>query len=705
MLRPVSIVFRSASVLSVFLALFASTAFGQRAWNELTYPLLSEINVPAVERVELDNGLILYLVEDRELPLINLSARIGTGSVFEPADKVGLAAITGTVMRTGGTTSRSGDDIDVALENIGASVETGIGETSGSASMSVLKDDIDLGLEILADVLMNPAFPEDKIELAKVTQRSVIARRNDDAQEIGFREFTTLIFGKDSPYARQTEYASIDAITREDLSAFHEAYFHPNNAQIGIWGDFDMKTMVDRVKRAFRDWKPAPGFVRPQVPPVDYEFRPTVNLVDKQDVNQSTIVMGHIGGRLDNPDYFALEIMNSILGGGFSSRLYQRVRSDQGLAYSVFGTYGANYDRPGIFYAGIFSKSESTVQAVRAVKKEIESMRTEPVTNEELSLAKDAFLNSFVFNFDTKAEVISRLMTYEYYGYPSDFLQKTKEGIEAVTREDVMRVAQTYLQPDDMQLIVVGKASDFDEPLSVLGPVNVIDIAIPEPGLAVPEATDESRSTGRAKLDAAIEASGGKPAFASVKSVRLSGSQTVPMMGGTALDLVLTFVLPERLAVQVATPMGAMTQVLDGEQATMQMGPQGGPAPPEVKAQLEGNLYRNTIALFAQHEKVEVQDLGLADMNGSSHDALRITPPVGSSFTLYLDPETALPAAIGTMEQGAETLALFSDFRTVDGLLVPYKTTVLSGGEEVTTLSVSEIAINVEPEEGLFGEK
>lgn len=696
---------QSARLLPLLLAFAASTAFGQQSWNELTYPALREISVPAVQRVKLDNGLLLYLVEDHELPLINLSARVGTGSVFEPADKVGLASITGTVMRTGGTTSRSGDEIDLLLENIGASVETGIGDTNGGASMSVLKGDIDLGLDILADVLMNPAFPEDKIELAKVTQRSVISRRNDDAQEIGFREFDGLIFGKDSPYARYAEYATIDAISRDDLVAFHQAYFHPNNTQIGIWGDFDSKAMVERVKKAFRNWKPAKGFVRPAVPAVDYVFRPSVNLVEKEDVNQSTIIMGHIGGRLDNPDYFALEIMNRILGGGFSSRLFLRVRSDQGLAYSVFGTYGANYDRPGTFYAGIFSKSESTVQAIRAVKKEIENMRTEPVTDKELSLAKDAFLNSFVFNFDSKAEVMSRLMTYEYYGYPADFLQRIKDGVESVTREDVMRVAKTYLQPENLHLLVVGKASDFDEPLSVLGPVQTIDIAIPEPGAAVPEATEETRSAGRDRLDAAIEASGGKEAFAGLRSMRLVGSQTVAQMGGMALDLVLTYVFPDRLAVQVTTPMGAITQVLDGDTATMTMGPQSGPAPAEVKAQLQGNLFRLPLPLFAQSDRVDVQDLGMAQVLDATYAALRITPPVGSAFTLYLDPETSLPAAIGTTEGGVETLAVYSDFREVEGLRTAFKTSVLSGGEEVTTLTVKEIVPNAEPEEGLFGEK
>jgi len=451
-----------------------------RPYESIKYPRLGDIEMPNVQKVTLSNGMRLFLVEDHELPLISVSARIRTGSIYEPAEKIGLASITGLVMRTGGTTSKTGDELDEQLESIAASVETGIGLNSGSASMSVLKEDIDTGLAILADVLMNPAFSEDKILLAKIQHRSSIARRNDNVGAIASREFEKLIYEPESVYARHTEYATIDNITRDDLIAFHKKFYKPNNVMLGVLGDFDTKQMITKIEKAFEKWEKA-DVQFPQVPEVQYEYRPTVNVVRKDDINQSNIYMGHIGGLMNDPDYFALVVMNRILGGGFTGRLFKNIRSREGLAYSVFGLYSSNYDFPGIFYVGCQTKSESTVYAIRAMTEEVKKMTESEVTDEELALAKESYLNSFVFNFDTKGEIVSRLMVYEYYGYPPDFLQKAKANIEKVTKADVLRVARKHLKPDKMQILAVGRPQDFDEPLSVFGTVNEIDITIPSP--------------------------------------------------------------------------------------------------------------------------------------------------------------------------------------------------------------------------------
>ncbi|MHC4167977.1 MAG: M16 family metallopeptidase [Planctomycetota bacterium] len=449
-------------------------------YRSLKYAKLGDIEVPEVEQITLANGMRLFLLEDHELPLINLSVRIRTGSVYEPAEKIGLASITGEVMRTGGTASMTGDEMDEELEAIAASVGTGIGLNSGSASMSVLKGDLDKGLSILADVLMNPAFREDKIQLAKMQANSMIARRNDQVGAVAGREFDKLIYGDDSVYARHEEYATIGSITRDDLVAFHKKYFGPNNAMLAVWGDFDTKQMIAKIEQAFETWEKV-DLQLSAVPEVKYEFRKTVNVVRKDDVNQSNVYLGHIGGLRSDPDYFALIVMNRILGGGFTSRLFRNVRSREGLAYSVFGSYSANYDYPGEFYVGCQTKSESTVYAIRAMLREVEKMRESEVTDEELALAKDSFLNSFVFNFDTRGEVVNRLMTYEYYGYPADFLLQIKENVEKVSKEDVLRVAKKHLQPDKVQILAVGRPQDFGEPMSALGPVNEIDITIPTP--------------------------------------------------------------------------------------------------------------------------------------------------------------------------------------------------------------------------------
>ncbi len=470
--------------LALGLVLVAGLSFAAERttdYRQLQYPPLHEVVVPDVQRVTLANGMRLFVLEDHELPLVNMSARIRVGSMYEPADKVGLADITGEVMRTGGTTSRTGDELDEQLEQIAASVETGIGLNAGYASVSLLKSDVDTGLAILADVLMHPVFRPDKIELAKMQHRSSISRRNDEPGEIAAREFRRLIYGPNSAYARQTEYATIDNITRDDLVAFHKRYYGPNNTMLAVWGDFDAPQMIAKIEKAFAGWEkievdPAPA------PKVEYEWPTTVNLVARSDLNQSNIYLGHIGGLMSDRDYFALTVMNEILGGSFTGRLFKNVRSRQGLAYSVSGTYSSGFDHRGMFRMGCQTKSESTVHAIEAMVHEAKRMTTEQVTDEELKLAKESYLNSFVFNFDSTGEIITRLMTYEYFGYPADFLQKTREGVERVTKADVLRAAREHLRPEKMHILVVGQPDTFDEPLSTLGQVRTVDVTIPTPG-------------------------------------------------------------------------------------------------------------------------------------------------------------------------------------------------------------------------------
>jgi predicted Zn-dependent peptidase len=469
-------------LIKLFLALFLSILFcGSFAYaqkspkDKFIFPPLNPIKMPKVESVELGNGLELFLVEDHNYPTIDMRAMVRLGSVFESASQIGLASITGRVLRTGGTTSMTGDQIDKELETMAAYVSTGIGLTSGYITVSVLKEDIDRALEILADILMNPAFQEDKINLAKIREKTAISRRNDEVGQITYREFQKLIYGKDSPYARHPEYATIEAITRQDIVDFYNKYFFPNNTIMAVWGDFGPKDMVAKIKKALGKWKAAKVEV-PAPPEVSYQYKYTINYINKPDVNQSNIMLGHIGGLRNNPDYPALSVMNNILSW---DRMYKKIRTDEGLAYDVWGYYGANYQVPGVFRCEAQTKSESTVYALELMLKELKRIREEEVSGAELARAKDEYLNSFVFNFDSRAKIVNRLMIYAFFGYPLDFMDKVKEGVEKVTQKDVLRVAKKYIRPDKVQILVVGKKEDFDKPLATLGEVNVIDIKIP----------------------------------------------------------------------------------------------------------------------------------------------------------------------------------------------------------------------------------
>ncbi|MFC2169201.1 M16 family metallopeptidase [Acidobacteriota bacterium] len=462
----------------IFIFLCRAPAIAQKGpKDQFVFPPLSPVEMPEVKKLALSNGLRLFLVEDHEYPTIDIRILFRTGSAFDPSDKIGLAAISGDVLRTGGTTSKTGDEIDKELEALAAMIEISSRRSSGTMFISFLKQDIDKVLAILADILINPAFREEKIDLAKIKQKTIISRRNDEIGQITSREFRKLIFGKNSPYARHPEYLTLDAIKRDDVIRFYEKYFSPENAIVAVWGDFEAEKMAEKMEDYLGRWKPAESEISP-LPEVEYEYKYTINFIDKPDVNQSNIMLGHIGGKMDNPDYPALTIMNSILS---YERMFKKIRTDEGLAYSVWGTFGAGYQEAGVFSCGAQTKSESTVHAIELMFEEIKRITREKVSEKELAKAKAEYLNGYVFNFDSRAKIVSRMMIHGFYGYPLDFMERVRKEIEGVTKEDVLRVAKKYLHPDKIQVLVVGNKERFDKPLSVLGNVSAIDITISAP--------------------------------------------------------------------------------------------------------------------------------------------------------------------------------------------------------------------------------
>ncbi|HEX6736730.1 MAG TPA: pitrilysin family protein, partial [Vicinamibacteria bacterium] len=461
-------------------ALAGPTPAGAQAtdWKQIVKPPLRPFTPPQPRRVALPNGMVIFLMEDHELPLLRGFARIRGGSREEPADKVGLVSLYGQVWRTGGTKTRTGDQLDDFLEARAARVETGGGQDSTVVSFDCLKSSFEDVFPVFLEVLRQPEFREDKLVLAKTQLHTGISRRNDNAAGIAGREARRLGYGPDSPYARNEEYATVAAVKREDLLAWHRDFVHPNNIVLGVAGDFDPAAMEARLKKAFTSWPKGPAARKAAVAVGDP--KPGVYFVQKDDVNQSNIRMLHLGTTRDNPDYHALEVMNEVFGGGFSARLFSNVRSKKGLAYNVGGGVGANFDYPGLFMLSMGTKSESTAAAIEALYEEIDNLLKTPATEEELKRAKDSILNSFVFRFDSRQEVLSERMLYEFYGYPLDFLERYRTGIEKVTTDDVARVARKYVHRDKLALLVVGRAQDFDKPLSTFGQVTALDITIPE---------------------------------------------------------------------------------------------------------------------------------------------------------------------------------------------------------------------------------
>ncbi|HBL09985.1 MAG TPA: peptidase M16 [Cyanobacteria bacterium UBA11162] len=457
-----------------------ATATDAKHYTELQFPPLPEIQLPAYTRYQLDNGMVVYLMEDHELPLVSGTAMIRTGDRLEPPDKVGLGLLTGEVMRTGGTTEHSGDELNQLLEQRAASVESSIGTAAGSVSFSALSEDLNIVFNLFAEVIQKPAFDPTKLELARKQQAGQIARRNDDPSDIADREFTKLIYGDKSPYARTVEYQTLDNISRDDLVKFYQTYVHPETMILGIVGDFDSTKMRSLIEEQFGNWKPTTPPPKLTIPSASQSREGGIFFVNQPQLTQSYVAIGHLGGQFNSPDYPALDVLNQVLN-GFGGRLFNEVRSRQGLAYSVYGYWSPRHDYPGLFVAGGQTRSDATVPFIQAIRAQIEEIRKSPVTSEELSRAKEGVLNSFVFNFQDPGQTLSRLMRYEYYNYPSDFLFRYQEAVKATTIEDVQRVAQKYLQPDQLVTLVVGNTDGIQPPLTSLSPnVTSLDITIPE---------------------------------------------------------------------------------------------------------------------------------------------------------------------------------------------------------------------------------
>jgi zinc protease len=468
----------------VFAALVAPVSLNaqqNKPWEKIPVPKLHDFKPQQPKRIELKNGIVLFLQEDHELPFVSGSVLIPGGSRDEDPAKAGLAGIYGQAWRTSGTAKLDGDALDDLLEAKAAHIETGDGEDSTTLSWDSLKGDADQVFSLALDLLLHPKFSAEKLQLAQQQEATAIVRRNDDEAEIADRESAKLVYGANSPYTRQPELATIGAVTLDDLTAWHDRTIS-GKLIVGISGDFDPVAMEAKLRAAFEGLPPVKA--APARHDVFAGPAPGISFIDKEDVNQSNVQIVGLGTDRRNPDVPAIAVMNEILGGGFASRLFQKVRTELGLAYEVGGGMSFAYDHPAAFRVVVLTKSASTVDATRAALGEIDGLTTRPFTEEELKRAKDNILNSFLFRYDTREKVLAERERLEFYGYPADYLETYKAGLEKVTLADLDRVAKKYIHPEKLAVLVVGNGPEIKPGLDELklGQVHAIDITIPMPG-------------------------------------------------------------------------------------------------------------------------------------------------------------------------------------------------------------------------------
>jgi zinc protease len=683
-------------------------------WQQIPIPPLPAFHPQQPKRIQLSNGMVIFLQEDHELPLIDGTTRIRGGSHNEPASKVGLTDIYGETWRTGGTKTQTGDQLDDFLEVRAAKVETSSGPDSTSLNWSCLKGDFDDVFKVFVDLLQNPEFRQEKIEIAQKGEYDAISRRNDQIGEIAQREATKLAYGPDNPYARVPEYATVAAVTRQDLINWHGTYVHPNNIILGVSGDFDAKAMEAKLRAAFESWPKAPPLPKDEVQ--YHPVPPGYYLIPKEDVNQSNIRMVAIGIKRDNPDYYAVSVFNEAFAGGFQSRLFNDIRTKRGLAYNVGGGIGANFGHPGILQFVMGTKSQSTVESVQALYEDIDGLVKQPIGDEEIQRAKDAILNAFIFRLDSPDKILAERMVYEFYGYPADWLDRYQAEIKKVTATDANRVAAKYVHRDQLAVLIVGNAKEFDKPLSSLGPVKEIDITIPPPPAAKEGAKEEtiekpteSNPEGKALAAKVVGAMGGEAKLAAIKALKeeLTITQNTPQ-GDVPLQMESVIVFPDRLHADMQTPNGTMKVVVTPDVAFLVF--PGGTVqnfPAARKTETMEQIKRDPL-FIASHSKdpnVFFRASGSEKVGEVEARAVDVNA-AGTALRWFVDPQSGhiLKETYTTLTQTgpAQGETTMENWKSVNGVTLPFSRKNKQNGQESSAAEITAIEFNPSVDPKLF---
>ena len=459
--------------------------------SELKFPPLKyEPPDPAAYKMTFANGLRGYAMEDRGLPLFTIAAQVQFGDIHVPGDKQGLGGLLGRTLVQGGTKSRDGETIEERIDFLGGMLNFNVGEQTSTLTLSVLSKDLDEGLELFFDVLLNPEFREGPFNLAKARLIEELRQANDQPSEILAREYQRLLYG-DHPLSWRPTRQTYEALTAADLKAAHARYFRPGNVILSVSGDFARTELPGKINRLIAAWPDQPV----EQPRISREFpspEPGVYFIQKK-INQGYVSLGHLGLEENNPDYYAVQVMNFILGGGsFSSRITTKVRSDEGLSYNQGSRFAYRWGFPGTFSGYVQTKSATVGYAVSLILDEIRRIRREPVSDEELELAINFYLESFSSGFESPQGTMTTFAEMELVGKPMDYYQTFRKHIREVTKARVQEVANKYLQPERLAIMIVGDWEPCNQggekwpgPLDKLGPVHRVPLIDPLTGAEV----------------------------------------------------------------------------------------------------------------------------------------------------------------------------------------------------------------------------
>jgi zinc protease len=690
---------KSAVIILAAIVMFSSLNNGfatqKRGIDSLKYPELNSFKLPEITKSEIPNGIKLRLIKSDKLPLVNMVIMVKGGSVYDPPSKVGLSSIMTQLLRIGGVKNVSGDEMDKLLDSKGISIDISASDDSFNISLSCLKDNFEDAVSLLSRILKEPVFSQEKLDETVTRMASLISRRNDQPSPIASREFNKLIYGAGSPFAAVQEYEHLDNITRDDVAAMYKRFIAPDNMLAGIAGPLEMSEVKQIFEKYFGDWN-----TKAQLPPFPvvkeqaHDFK--VAFIEKSGLNQSYLSIGNLGIKTNLPEMAKIKVFNSIFSTSFASRLMSRIRVKMGLTYGVSGGIISQDLYEGVTSFSTFTKSESTIDAIKAIFEEIERIRKEKVTDKELGEAKNSFLNSYVFNYSSPARILSNSLQKEFYGYPENYEIKLQEDIKNVSVDDMLNVAQKYLSPEKMMIVIVGSEKLIKGDLSQFGKIKKLDISIPAPALKekIPPADPGTLAKGKKIIDSLAEKN--YKGYKLLKSMETISDVKMMMRGQTIpMSTKMIQVLPGKMYMEISVMGMKIEQIVDGKKGVMkQMG--------QVKSLSEEDIEKNTFGdladVFTSKDKYSFQYLKEETIDGKKYDVIYAFDAKKNWIKFFVNTQTNLieleEKVTNAFGQSGVGRVLFFDIKTIEGIPSPSRIETYIKNEKIIDVTIKEVKVN-----------
>lgn len=671
-----------------------------------------DVKFPAFEQKTLANGLRVVVIEQHEQPAVSLRMVLRAGKVFEPADKPGLSQTTSALL-TKGTQSRSSQQIAEAIDFVGGNLNARAGLESGFVDALVTSDQIDLGLELLADVVLRPTFPQDEIDRWRSQAINGLQINYEDAGYLADGALMRTVFGN-HPAGRPADGTpeSLKALTREDLTAFHKRRYVPNDTILAVVGDVKPADAFAKVEKHFGAWAKGETaqFPTTQMPT---RTKHEIIVIDKPDAVQTEIRVGQVGLAFKDPDHFKAEVYNSVVGGTTSSRLYEEIRNKRGLSYGA-NSFFLQGTQPGWFQASTFTKTDSTVAALELALEVLRGMQKTAVPADELKSAKTYITGAFPLEIETPDGIAGKVLEALKFGFGREFLETYNDKISAVTAADVQQFAQTRVQPDATVIVLAGNASAFAEELRKkfgdfrtipyrqvdLLQANLQKVDEEKPTAAPASAADTAKAL--EVLKKAQEAMGGK-AFLEQRTQIAKGTgkitppgmpQSVPIQSITAYRL-----LPDKERTDIAVPLGTMIQAYDGTTGWSARGPQVVDQTEQMK---EKQAYGLEVLRRIGQPGLTARPLPEGEVNGKPVHVVEVADAAGHATIFSIDKATNLVTKIAFEDSDGQTEAVYSDYRDISGVKVAHTTNISQNGQPLLEINYTDVKVNAPVDENLF---